>query len=229
MKKYLLLTAAVFVLIPHAQAQDKYGSTYSNQVSTTSQSQATTAPVYHSTQTTTSTSDYGSEPLTGFYLGAEGGYGWSDLETTAGDLDLSGANYGLFAGYKMDHWLENMGIGMTGALEFHYDWSNAEEDVAGVTIEKDHEWGIDFRPGISISDNFNPYGIIGYERAQFSGSAGGLTGEENFDGFVLGAGTELVSWDKVGMRLDYTHTWYGEESGVDPDEDEVKLGLAYHF
>ena len=48
-------------------------------------------------------------------------------------------------------------------------------------------------------------------------------------GFELGAGTELVTFQNFGVRADYTHVWYGSSSGFNPDEDDVRLGVAYHF
>lgn len=170
------------------------------------------------------------DPMTGLYVGAMGGYGWNDSDTPAAgvDLDVDGASYGVFVGYKIDQWLES-NLGMTGAVEAHFDWSSADDSVGTTSADKDYSWGVQFRPGISISDTINPYGIIGYERANFDLTAPGFSGDEDFDGFELGLGTELVSYGDIGVRLEYSHTWYGEEAGFDPDEHEVRAGIAYHF
>lgn len=160
-------------------------------------------------------------PLSGMYLGGYGGYSWTDSGIPGGgSADLEGADYGLFLGYKLDHYLQNS-IGINGAVEAHYGWSDAD----GGGMDKENEWGISFRPGISISENINPYGIIGYRNTKFETP----TGSERFDGFELGLGTEVVSWDRVGVRLDYTHVWYGSEGGYDPDEDNIRAGLLYRF
>lgn len=179
-------------------------------------------------------------PLSGFYAGAFGGYGWTDADSTAfGDQSIDGGDYGLFAGYQLDGLLDRqLGLGINGALEFHYGWSDADDTalVAGVPVklEKNAEWGVNFRPGLSVVDQvmpfgIKPYGIIGYRQAEFEASAGGVSSDETFDGFELGIGTELIAYNDFGIRLDYSHVWYGEEGGIDPDEDDLRLGVAFHF
>jgi opacity protein-like surface antigen len=223
MKKILMTAAAVAALTSPALAQDKSGTTYTPQAPAQTQTRVyDTTPTYSSTTTT----ETGVSPLTGFYAGAYGGYSWSDLDSdvAGADADVDGWDYGLFAGYKMDQLLQGM-MGINGALEAFYGWSNADDTVAGVDFEKNHEWGINFRPGISISETINPYGIIGYRHADFDTGAD----NEGFNGLDLGLGTGLVAMGNWGARLDYTHTFYKENDGVDPDEDDIRLGLAYHF
>lgn len=164
-------------------------------------------------------------PLSGAYLGAYGGYGWSDAELRGGaEADVNGGDYGLFLGYKLDEYLQD-NIGINGAVETHYGWSDADGSVAGIGIDKGNEWGISFRPGLSFFESVNPYGIIGYRNTAFETAFG----DEWFDGFELGIGTELVAMGDFGVRVDYTHVWYGEENGIDPDEDNLRAGVAYHF
>ncbi len=179
-------------------------------------------------------------PLSGVYVGGFAGYGWTDAETDIGtDFDINGGDYGLFLGYQLDALLDrSLGLGINGAIEFHYAWSDADDDgtVGGVPVsaEKDHEWGVSFRPGLSFVDNYmplgiKPYGIVGYRQAEYEATAAGLSGDETYHGFELGIGTELIAYQDFGVRLDYSHTFYGEEDGIDPDEDDLRLGVAYHF
>ena len=173
------------------------------------------------------------------YLGVYGGYGWTDGDgqgaLSGADIYLDGAEYGLFAGMRVDTLLDQtvnrIGLGLTGAVEVNYGWSDQDDTIAGVIIEKNHEYGISFRPGLALIDRINPldfttYGILGYKRAEFE--VDGL-GEDDYDGFELGIGSELVAYDNVGVRLDYSHTWYEEKNSIDPSEDAVKLGLSFQF
>jgi|GEM_PF-959066 len=233
MKKLLLATAAVLAIAPAAHAQDKSSSSYERQ--TTTSTSTVTQPVYSNNTASTATtySDGVDDPLTGLYLGAYGGYSWIDADTdvAGADFEMDGADYGLFVGFKVDQWLQQS-MGMTGAIEAFYGWSEADDDVAGATIEKDHEWGINFRPGLSflsMGTALNPYGIIGYRQTNFDASFAGLSDDEDFNGMDVGVGTELIAWGDIGMRIDYTHTFYEEKGGIDPDEDNVRVGLSYHF
>lgn len=177
--------------------------------------------------------------LSGIYVGAFAGYGWNDVDGPAGiNPDVNGGDYGIFVGYKadalLDQTINRVGLGLNGAIEVHYAVSGADDEIGTADFEKKDEFGISFRPGMSfLGDDLplglNPYGIIGYRRAEFEVEAGGVSFDEDFNGFELGIGTELVGYGNYGIRLDYSHVWYGEESNFDPDLDELRLGVAYHF
>lgn len=166
-------------------------------------------------------------PLTGSYVGIYGGHDWSDVS----GVHARGWDGGVFAGYKLDKLLgggnRDYGIGANGAIEVFYGLSNSDR----LGVEKDDEWGVSFRPGISILDRvtgdigLNPYGILGYRNTKFD-----LAGtSDRYDGFELGIGTQLIAHNNMGVRLEYSHTWYGSENGIDPDTDSERVGLSYHF
>lgn len=173
------------------------------------------------------------------YLGVYGGYGWADADNANGaDPSPSGTDYGIYGGVKIDSLLDQTvnqaGLGLTGALEVHWGGSTADDTVGGVTVEKNREYGISFKPGMSFLNNdavfdINPYAIIGYRNTEFEAKVAGLSADEIYHGFELGLGTELVAYDNMAVRLDYTHVWYGEENGIDPDEDNLRVGVGFNF
>ena len=225
MKKMLLGTAALIALATPAMAQDKSGTTYTPQPTTS----AAPTPVYHAAPAesapTSISSDSGTNPLSGAYVGVYGGYGWDHVKTPAGKAKANGLDYGVFAGYKLDRLLENSMGGLSAAVEAFYGGSNANDTVAGTKVEKNGEWGLSFRPGLSIANGFNPYGILGYRRASYDVAGAG----HRYNGFDLGIGSELMAWDNVGLRAEYTHTFYHKNNGIDPSENAIRLGLSYHF
>jgi opacity protein-like surface antigen len=160
------------------------------------------------------------------YVGVYGGYGWSE----DGSVDMNGGQYGLYIGTQadalLDATLNRTGLALSGALEAHYGWNNADDDG----FSRDTEWGISFRPGLGIISNTldletKPYAIIGYKRAEIETP----TGDNDHDGFELGIGTELVAWDHMSTRLEYSHTWFEEKGDFNPDDDSIRLGLGYRF
>lgn len=178
-------------------------------------------------QTETAHTDNGS----GFYIGGYGGYGDTDADTAGADANLNGADWGVFAGFELTDWLgQYQNWGLTAAIEGHYGWSSADDDIGATSFEKDDEWGVSFRPGfVALNDamplGLKPYGIFGYRHLNIDSTVG----DEDFHGFELGLGTEVMAYGDFGIRVDYTHVFYGSESGIDPSEDNLRLGVAYHF
>ncbi len=178
--------------------------------------------------------DYSYSP----YIGAYGGYGWTDSDAPGAKVEPNGGDYGLYAGFEADALLDSTinrtGMALKGAVEGYYGWSDAKDTTGGVSLEKKNEWGVRFRPGIEFLHNdyiidTTPYAIVGYKQSEYDTVVGGVSGDETFHGFELGAGTEILAYDNVGVRVDYTHVFYGTEGGFNPDEDNIRLGASYHF
>lgn len=206
------------------------------------------APAYAQTYHSTSQSyDYNSSPstpelspLSGFYAGGFGGFSWNDVESGSGaDFNTNGGDYGLFVGYSLDTLLNNrLGLGINASIEGHYAWSTADDNmtVAGIALsaEKQHEWGVSFRPGLSFINSYmpldmKPYAILGYREAQYETTVAGVKNSEDLHGFELGFGSELIAYKDFGVRLDYSHVFYDNKDGLEADEDDLRLGVAYHF
>lgn len=192
------------------------------------------------TSTSATRENISNSPFTGPYIGGFGGYDWSDADTTTAGFKpkTRGWEGGVFGGVRIDGLLNRMngfGIGLNGAIEGFYGWSNSDGNSGGVSVEKDNEWGVSFRPGLSFIDKatspvgFVPYGILGYRNTKFEAFAGAASGSERYDGFEAGIGTQLLASGHWGLRGEYAHVWYASEGGIDPDSDNVRLGLSYQF
>lgn len=169
-----------------------------------------------------------------FYLGGYGGYGWTDSGISPGPgADPKGVDYGVIAGWEITSFMKNA-MGVRGAIEAFYGWSNQRESSSGTSAEKNHEWGVNVRPGLDFLDrampfDLKPYAILGYRRTQFESTVTGAANRDDFNGFELGAGTEFASVNDIGTRFDYSHVFYGSEGRMDPDEDDVRISLVKHF
>jgi outer membrane immunogenic protein len=179
--------------------------------------------------------------FTGPYLGIYGGYDWTDAETGVPGVepDIDGWETGVFAGIRVDSLLDRvdgLGVGMHGAIEGFYGVSDSDGSEAGVDIEKKDEWGVSFRPGFSFIDEamepvgIAPYAIIGYRWTEFEASVPGIgSEEETYGGFELGVGAQLLAYGDWGIRAEYSHVWYEEQDDIEPESDNLRLGLSYHF
>jgi hypothetical protein len=171
------------------------------------------------------------------YVGGYGGYGASDGYR---DNEPSGLDYGVFAGFKFQR-LMSANWGVTAAIEGNLGGSGIEDEgqVNGVNIttEKNHEYGISFRPGLTFKPSasfiLNPYAIIGYRATEYdvTGSLGGFTSSATaeYDGFELGLGTNLLTYNNFDLRFEYSRTFYDANGLFSPDEDSFRFGLVYHF
>jgi len=172
-----------------------------------------------------------------FYVGGFGGWDWNRVDVPDGtSFKPDGSDWGGFVGYNFGTTPDQGLYGLRTGIEAHYGWtgSNSEAgiiDGTSTSLEKKHEWGVDLRPGFGSvyhaePVDINPYAILGYRQAEFSNS---VTSDTTHPGFDLGLGTELISYEHFGVRLDYTHVFYRSEEGIEPHEDDLRLGLAYHF
>ena len=187
----------------------------------------------------TSSGNMQTTALTGPYIGVYGGYDWTGTDTSfATNPTPQGWEGGVFAGYKVDKllgWTKNIGIGGSTAFEGFYGLSNADDKTAGGGMKKDNEWGLSVRPGISFLDSvtngtgINPYMILGYRNTDFETISAGVSSSQRYGGFELGVGTELIAFGNAGLRLDYSHIWYASEGGIDPESNDLRAGVSYHF
>jgi len=196
---------------------------------------------------------YAPEPVftwTGFYIGINGGYGWSRFTGTgtfgSDTVTAKGWLGGATAGYNYQ-----MGRFVLG-VEGDFDWANVKYDTplfAGtLTLKNNYFITAAARFGYAF-DRTLLYGKVGaaWTRDKWDGNdgAGGtVTATSNRTGWMLGAGVEYAIWQNISAKLEYDYLMF---SGVTPSfatagglavvgtssvslrTQIVKAGLNYRF
>lgn len=215
MKRFFLATAALVALTGSAWSADMADRVYSKAAPVVS-------PAYN---------------WTGFYIGAMGGYGWSD---TSG-VDFKGGFGGGTVGYNWQ--TSNIVFGIEGEAA----WSDIGQTLAigQVTLaDKIEAFGsITGRLGVAV-DNVLIYGKGGYAAAsnKISATAFGITGSESktHSGWTAGGGIEIGFLNNWSVKGEYLYTHYESENylanvlvgGVpsgDLDVHTIKAGVNYRF
>lgn len=157
----------------------------------------------------------GANKFTGFYLGADLGYGTGDadakINTTKLELGAKGVRGGLHVGYGKQ--FDNrfyLGLEANGYLSGMKDSFTSGSNK----IELKRNWGVgaSLRPGI-VFDNALAYAIVGFDYANLQAKGTDSSGTP-FDnkkkrfGFVPGLGVELMATDHVKVGVEATHTFY---------------------
>jgi outer membrane immunogenic protein len=185
----------------------------------------------------------------GFYIGAQIGYGMTDMEineniapgVSSGNMFADGLLGGVFAGYGF------MSDRVYFGLEADFEYSDVDQTntIAGEKIhaEKDYGFSVGGRLGYEVVDNAIAYVRLGYNgskyEAKYTTAAGVPTSDDDWlNGFELGAGAEMAIHDNVTMRLEYKHTFFdslsktavaGGRIKLEPSENKVVLGFAFMF
>jgi len=168
------------------------------------------------------------------YVGAYGGYAMNEgfSNNINSDIEADGLDFGAFAGFRFET-LSDSNTSFTASFEAFLGSSFVEGNVGNVSLEKNYEYGISFRPGLAFKPTqnlkINPYAILGYRISEFESRSANVTANRDFDGFELGVGTNLLTFDNIDLRFEYSHIFWGEEAGFEPDEDSLRLGLVYNF
>ena len=180
---------------------------------------------------------------TGFYLGAVGGYGWSDRVTAGGitvtNPDLNGGFGGGTVGFNY----QAPGSMFVLGVETDAAWSDIQHSVTvGIFTaqERIESFGsVAARFGVAV-DNVLLYGKGGYGWAenQISLSAFGLTASESHfhSGWTAGGGIEWAFAGPWSAKAEYMYARYSQESyaalggvGLGADVQTIKAGVNYRF
>jgi len=193
----------------------------------------------------------------GFYVGAQVGYGWGDfdIKITTGDLDaeppfpngdFDGVLGGAHAGYNFQ--ADQFVFGLEADIEASDmdgsdTWGQEVEDVDVEVLGS-----LRARAGIAL-DNLLLYatgGLAGAEIKYTTDIIPGSTSNNNVDywGYAVGGGVEYAFSESLSVRLEYRYTDLGEETfnpksiecfpidcklHGDVDFHAVRAGISWHF
>lgn len=174
----------------------------------------------------------------GFYLGLNGGYGWSgdeSLDALAFDLDPEGGFGGGQIGFNV----------VTGRLLLGAEADIQAADIsdsvsingASLSSSIDYFGTVRGRLGF-VSDRTLIYGTAGYAwadvdaTASFGGTSVSL--EDTLSGYVVGGGIEYALTDQWSTKLEYQYIDLEDErinttDELDNDFHTVRVGLNYRF
>jgi outer membrane immunogenic protein len=181
----------------------------------------------------------------GFYLGAMGGYGWSDQVTVDGFAVSNPDINGGFAGGTLGFNYQMPGTMFVFGFETDAAWSDIQHTVGVLGLasfqERIQSFGsVTGRIGVAV-DRFLIYGKGGYGWAdnQISATAFGLTASESHfhSGWTIGGGAEYAFYGPWSAKVEYMFARYSQETylqalggvGLGADVQTVKAGINYRF
>jgi outer membrane immunogenic protein len=185
---------------------------------------------------------------TGFYIGAMGGYGWSNsvratvggIAVSASSSDLNGGFGGGTAGFNWQTGQVVLGVEADGA------WSaiRYSQSLGIVTLaDKLEAFGsVTGRVGFAVGPTL-VYGKGGYAWAenQISATALGVTVSQSrmHSGWTIGGGVEYLFTPNWSAKAEYMYADYGNATylqtfapggvGLGFTVNTVKAGINYHF
>lgn len=177
----------------------------------------------------------------GLYAGLHGGGGWGSIDTSLGDLDLSGSLVGahigylmrsgaLVAGIEVDGDLSQIGVGLT---------------VAGLaTMTANADWLVSARGRVGVLAGpalFYATGGVAVAGLSMQADVGGLrvAGSGTETALVAGGGVEIGLNDNMAFRVEALHYMFDEEkvalpSGLGTASSSgavttIRAGLTFFF
>jgi len=142
---------------------------------------------------------------TGFYLGALGGFGFRNANTSVGNINADGFDIGGYAGANWQ-W-GNFVVGAEGDVV----WPFGDGSGGGVTVDQGLNGSLRGRAGIAL-DRFLVYGTAGAAATDLELTGGGVSDNQTLWGWTAGAGVESMLTDNITARVEYRFTDYGNET-----------------
>ena len=183
---------------------------------------------------------------TGFYVGVQGGYVWTNLDVDPGGFEIDDLNGGLFGGYVGYNW--QYGAWVFGAEgDFNGTWNDQTFDGAIGPLAFSTDIGTDWLASIRARAGYSfdralifATGGVAFTKASIDTTfAGGLTlsGDETFTGWTLGGGVEYAFTDNWLGRLEYRYYDFPDKDidgagglgDVSLNTSTITAGIAYKF
>ncbi|GGF88454.1 membrane protein [Azorhizobium oxalatiphilum] len=161
---------------------------------------------------------------TGFYVGANAGYGWG----SAAGMEPSGFVGGIQGGYN----LQFAGSPFMVGVETDFNWSGQSDGP----FKLNNLGTIRARAGIT-SDRILVYGTLGAAYGQGEYQVAGLSNSQTSWGWALGAGAEYALDRNWSARAEYMYvdlgdstygSWFGPTS-AGYDGSVLRAGVNYRF
>jgi outer membrane immunogenic protein len=173
---------------------------------------------------------------TGFYAGANVGYGWASVEALGVTAD---DGRGIFGGAQIGYNHDFGGFVLGAEADFQASDISYEATGGGATIRTalDNFGTVRARAGVAV-DRFLPYvtGGFAWGNASISTTFGGATASVNdtYAGWTIGAGAEYAVLDNLSIKGEYLYTDFGAAdfgSGVNFNlkSHVVRTGVNFHF
>ncbi len=171
-------------------------------------------------------------------IGVQAGWVQNDVRNPKTNLGRAGIDaskdspsIGILTGY--DKQIGKIVVG--GQAELNFGTKDAVKGVSGtnrVTIDPKRSVDVTVRAGYTVTPETLVYARAGYtnERVQTTrtSATGSVTGSEDRDGWLVGAGVERKLTQHVSARLEYRYADLSDGSGK-YDRHQVLTGVAYHF
>jgi outer membrane immunogenic protein len=190
----------------------------------------------------------------GFYVGAQAGYGWSSTDFSGTSAVPEGDHHedGFVAGVYVGHdWQQgNWVFGALADLDY-IDVDQLELDGSFDGKDENYAYDIDWlatarvRAGFLATDKLLVYGTGGLALAhvQTSGFQEGFLSDNSASdssvevGGVIGLGAEFAVTQNWSVKTEYLHYDFNRANvfsteggpGFDPSVDTVKVGLSFRF
>lgn len=180
---------------------------------------------------------------TGFYLGAQAGYGWGRSKGAGFTANPKGALVGGYAGYNVQ-----LDSSLVLGVETDFNWSDMDKRINGVAFnvpfsaKNDVKWAGATRARVGVAyDRVLVYGAAGvaYAKRKLTVNTpfGSASDSKTAVGWTIGGGVEAAVTDNLVTRVEYRYSDYGKDrfssagfgGRASLKEHRVMAGVAYKF